>query len=91
MLENAHDTAYALVRRDFLNRAKWQAFFSAILMALTSIVFPIGFDVERIGGEPYRLPEDTKVGYSYFLFITCLVFIFLGELFATRVILPIDA
>eukprot|EP00043_Microstomoeca_roanoka_P005684 m.57321 g.57321 ORF g.57321 m.57321 type:complete len:187 (-) comp13071_c0_seq2:146-706(-) len=81
-------TLYALVRTGYLNRAKWQAFYAAIALALSSLVFPVGFSVERIGGEPYRLPENTNVGYSYVLFIICLVFVFVGELFATRVIFP---
>eukprot|EP01147_Barroeca_monosierra_P004894 gene4894-8701_t len=85
---------FAFVRRDYLDRAKWQAFFAGIISQLScddlsSLTFftAIALSCASVIFEPYRLPEDTNVGFSYILFIICLALLFIGELFAARIII----
>ena len=42
--------------------------FAVIFMCLVGVVFPIGFMMAELGGQPYLLPPSFNVGYSYFLF-----------------------
>eukprot|EP00050_Salpingoeca_kvevrii_P014756 m.39775 g.39775 ORF g.39775 m.39775 type:complete len:76 (-) comp5963_c0_seq2:81-308(-) len=60
----------------------------ATLFAMASLVFPIGFQSNQIGGKPYKLPEHTTIGYSYILFNASLLLIFVGELFAMKLLCP---
>lgn len=40
-----------------------------IFLCLSSILFPIGFDSEIVGGSPFQLPSDYRIGSSYILFV----------------------
>ena len=62
--------------------------FSVILFCLASIVFPIGFSVDEIGGAPYQLPNSSQVGLSYIFFVMALWITVISELFASKVCLP---
>ena len=63
-------------------------YFSVILFCLASIVFPIGFSVDEIGGAPYQLPNSSQVGLSYIFFVMALWITVISELFASKVCLP---
>jgi lariat debranching enzyme len=52
------------------------------------VIFPVGFAIEEIGGQPYKLPNQTQVGSSYVLFILAIFFTVISELFAGKVCLP---
>ena len=39
-----------------------------MFFCIAAIIFPFGFGIDEIGGQPYKLPAHTEVGYSYFLF-----------------------
>ena len=40
-----------------------------LFFCVACIVFPFGFNIEEIGGEPYKLPHHTEVGNSYYYFV----------------------
>ena len=52
---------------------KLQLYFLVASFCLAAILFPCGFGADEIGGEPYKLPPNASIGYSYFLFYTSLV------------------
>lgn len=62
--------------------------FSVILFCLAAVIFPIGFNMEQIGGEPYQLPNNYQVGISYIFFVLALWITVVSELFASKVCLP---
>ena len=62
--------------------------FSVTLFCLAAVIFPIGFAIDEIGGQPYKLPNQTQVGSSYVLFILAIFFTVISELFAGKVCLP---
>jgi hypothetical protein len=47
---------------------------------------PRRFDYEGIGGAPYRLPENSEIGYSYVMFVITLVFIFISQLLTMKLL-----
>ncbi|KAK3863534.1 hypothetical protein Pmani_024243 [Petrolisthes manimaculis] len=68
--------------------ARWAGFTAMVLFCLAAVVFPMGFHVEEIGGEPYQLPNSFQVGYSYIFFVLALWMTVVSELFAGKVCLP---
>lgn len=62
--------------------------FSVILFCKAAVVFPIGFNMDQIGGEPYQLPNNYQVGISYIFFVLALWITVVSELFASKVCLP---
>ncbi len=61
---------------------------TVILFCLAAVVFPIGFDMEQIGGEPYQLPNNYRVGISYIFFVLSLWITVVSQLVASKVCLP---
>lgn len=55
---------------------------------MAALVFPIGFYINEVGGQPYKLPNNTVVGSSYVLFVLSIFFTIVGLLFAGKVCLP---
>ena len=53
---------------------------------LATLFFPAGFDHGGIGGTPYRLPENSSIGFSYILFILALLFIFFAEMLTLKLL-----
>ncbi|WAQ96343.1 CP52A-like protein [Mya arenaria] len=75
-------------KRDVIKYARWIAFTAMTLFCLAAVIFPVGFAIEEIGGQPYKLPNQTQVGTSYVLFILAIFFTVISELFAGKVCLP---
>lgn len=63
-------------------------FFAVILLCMAALIFPIGFYINEVGGQPYKLPNNTVVGSSYVLFVLSIFFTIVGLLFAGKVCLP---
>lgn len=63
-------------------------FFIVVLFCLAAVIFPMGFHVDEIGGQPYQLPNSHQVGISYILFVGALWITVISELFAGKVCLP---
>lgn len=42
------------------------------MFCLAAVIFPMGFHVDEIGGQPYQLPNSHQVGISYILFVLSL-------------------
>lgn len=59
-----------------------------VLFCLAALIFPIGFYVSEVGGQPYKLPNNAAVGSSYVLFVLAIFFTIVGLLFAGKVCLP---
>lgn len=62
--------------------------FLVVLFCLAAVIFPMGFHVDEIGGQPYQLPNSHQVGISYILFVLALWITVISELFAGKVCLP---
>lgn len=61
---------------------------SVVLFSLAAVIFPMGFHMQQIGGQPYQLPNSHHVGVSYILFVLALWITVISELFAGKVCLP---
>lgn len=61
---------------------------SVVVFCLAAVIFPMGFHVDEIGGQPYQLPNSHQVGISYILFVLSLWITVISELFAGKVCLP---
>lgn len=61
---------------------------TVILFCMAALIFPIGFYINEVGGQPYKLPNNTQVGSSYVLFVLSIFFTIVGLLFAGKVCLP---
>ncbi|XP_042197011.1 uncharacterized protein C16orf52 homolog B [Callorhinchus milii] len=75
-------------RREATKYARWIAFAGMILFCMAALIFPIGFYINEVGGQPYKLPNNTQVGSSYVLFVLSIFFTIVGLLFAGKVCLP---
>lgn len=62
--------------------------FIVILFCMAALIFPVGFYINQVGGQPYKLPNNTVVGSSYVLFVLAIFFTIVGLLFAGKVCLP---
>lgn len=67
---------------------KYKLSFSVVVFCLAAVIFPMGFHVDEIGGQPYQLPNSHQVGISYILFVLSLWITVISELFAGKVCLP---
>lgn len=63
-------------------------FLTVVLFCMAALIFPIGFYINEVGGQPYKLPNNTVVGSSYVLFVLSIFFTIVGLLFAGKVCLP---
>ncbi|XP_076339252.1 uncharacterized protein C16orf52 homolog A-like isoform X2 [Tachypleus tridentatus] len=61
-----------------IHYARWVGFSA-------TVIFPLGFTMEEIGGEPYQLPSHHHVGLSYIFFVLALWITVISELFAGKV------
>ncbi|XP_018022376.1 uncharacterized protein C16orf52 homolog A [Hyalella azteca] len=68
--------------------ARWVGFSAMVMFCLAAVIFPMGFHIEEIGGEPYQLPSSFQVGYSYIFFVLALWMTVVSELFAGKIICP---
>ncbi|XP_072029986.1 uncharacterized protein C16orf52 homolog A-like [Amphiura filiformis] len=75
-------------RLTVLKYARWTAFSAMVLFCLAALIFPIGFYIDEIGGEPYKLPRTVQVGSSYVMFVISIFLTIISELFAGKVCLP---
>ncbi|XP_076616789.1 uncharacterized protein C16orf52 homolog B-like isoform X1 [Chaetodon auriga] len=75
-------------RREAARYARWIAFTGMVLFCMAALIFPIGFYINEVGGQPYKLPNNTVVGSSYVLFVLSIFFTIVGLLFAGKVCLP---
>ncbi|CAB1338323.1 unnamed protein product [Coregonus sp. 'balchen'] len=63
----------------------WYREATLILFCMAALIFPIGFYIDEVGGQPYKLPNNTVVGSSYVLFVLSIFFTIVGLLFAGKV------
>ncbi|KAK2150137.1 hypothetical protein LSH36_421g01058 [Paralvinella palmiformis] len=68
--------------------ARWLGFAAMVMFCVAAVTFPIGFNMDQIGGEPYKLPSSYQVGISYIFFVLALWITVVSELFAGKVCLP---
>ncbi|KAK8756882.1 hypothetical protein V5799_000416 [Amblyomma americanum] len=61
---------------------------AVLLFCLAAVIFPVGFSMDEIGGEPYQLPSSHQVGLSYIFFVLALWITVISELFAGKVCMP---
>jgi small-conductance mechanosensitive channel len=80
--------AVSLKKSSVLDYARWVAFCAMIFFCIAALIFPVGFYMDEIGGEPYKLPTTVKVGSSYVMFILAIFLTIISELFAGKICLP---
>jgi len=68
--------------------ARWVGFGAMVLFCHAAVIFPMGFHIDEIGGQPYQLPNSHQVGIAYILFVLALWITVISELFAGKVCLP---
>ncbi|XP_025073595.1 lariat debranching enzyme-like [Pogonomyrmex barbatus] len=68
--------------------ARWVGFAAMVLFCNAAVIFPMGFYIDEIGGQPYQLPNSHQVGIAYILFVLALWITVISELFAGKVCLP---
>ncbi|KAG7226409.1 hypothetical protein INR49_013821 [Caranx melampygus] len=71
--------------REATRYARWIAFTGMVLFCMAALIFPIGFYISEVGGQPYKLPNNTVVGSSYVLFVLSIFFTIVGLLFAGKI------
>ncbi|XP_014479878.1 PREDICTED: lariat debranching enzyme-like [Dinoponera quadriceps] len=74
--------------RNVIPYARWVGFGAMVLFCYAAVIFPMGFHIDEIGGQPYQLPNSHQVGISYILFVLALWITVISELFAGKVCLP---
>ncbi|XP_032679151.1 lariat debranching enzyme-like [Odontomachus brunneus] len=74
--------------RNVIPYARWVGFGAMVLFCHAAVIFPMGFHIDEIGGQPYQLPNSHQVGISYILFVLALWITVISELFAGKVCLP---
>ncbi|CAH1779646.1 unnamed protein product [Owenia fusiformis] len=80
--------AASYFKYNLIKYARWIGFVGIIMFCNAAVIFPIGFNMDQIGGEPYQLPSSFQVGISYIFFVLGLWFTVIAELFAGKVCLP---
>ncbi|CAH2039595.1 unnamed protein product, partial [Iphiclides podalirius] len=70
--------------RNAIPYARWVGFAAMVAFCLAAVIFPMGFHVDEIGGQPYQLPNSHQVGISYILFVLSLWITVISELFAGK-------
>ncbi|CAF1245180.1 unnamed protein product [Rotaria sp. Silwood1] len=63
-------------------------FVAMIFLCLSTILFPMGFDSEIIGGSPFQLPTDYRIGSSYVAFIGATWLTVISAIIAGKMCLP---
>ena len=79
---------FCLIDRKILFYINVMFSFTVVVFCLAAVIFPMGFHVDEIGGQPYQLPNSHQVGISYILFVLSLWITVISELFAGKVCLP---
>jgi len=74
--------------RSCVIHARYIGFISMVLYCFAAVIFPMGFYIPQIGGEPYQLPHSHEVGISYILFVLALWITVISELFVGKVCIP---
>ncbi|RDD36069.1 Uncharacterized protein C16orf52-like protein B [Trichoplax sp. H2] len=57
-----------------------------IIFCSATLLFPVGFHIPAIRGQPYRLPSNAYIGRCFPLFIAANFLTFVGTLLAHRTI-----
>jgi len=65
--------------------ARWCGGVAVVAFCLAAVIFPVGFYMEEIGGEPYQLPSSFQIGHSYIFFVLALWITVVSELFAGKI------
>ena len=47
-----------------ISYGRWFGFAAMVLFCLAAVIFPMGFTVESIGGQPYQLPSSHQVWHK---------------------------
>jgi hypothetical protein len=59
-----------------------------IFLCLSTVLVPMGFDSEIIGGSPFQLPADYRIGSSYIAFVGATWLSVISTLIAGKMCLP---
>ena len=80
---------FPLVKKTFAKgKMFWNLFILVVLFCFAAVIFPLGFSVPEVGGQPYQLPNSFQIGVSYIMFVLSLWISVISELFAKRVCMP---
>lgn len=63
-------------------------FLAMIFLCMSTVLFPMGFDSEIIGGSPFQLPTDYQIGSSYITFLGATWLTVISAIIAGKLCLP---
>lgn len=66
----------------------WLILLLVIFLCLSTVLFPMGFDSEIIGGSPFQLPTDYHIGSSYIAFVGATWLTVISAIVAGKLCLP---
>ncbi|CAF2518896.1 unnamed protein product [Rotaria sp. Silwood2] len=75
-------------QRTIAEYGRLTGFIAMICLCLSTVLFPIGFDSEIIGGSPFQLPSDYQIGSSYILFVGATWLTVISTLMTGKICLP---
>jgi hypothetical protein len=73
---------------DFAGRYDDNVLIAVIFLCLSTVLVPMGFDSEIIGGSPFQLPADYRIGSSYVAFVGATLLTVLSALVTGKMCLP---
>ncbi|XP_011498863.1 PREDICTED: uncharacterized protein C16orf52 homolog A isoform X1 [Ceratosolen solmsi marchali] len=59
--------------RNVIPYARWVGFTAMVLFCLAAVIFPMGFHIDEIGGQPYQLPNSHQHLLTNFFFFSLLL------------------
>lgn len=76
---------YAHWKPEYARKGRWLGVVSVILFCLATVIFPAGFNRLDIGGAPYQLPGNCRIGIGYIFFMLALWVAVVGELVNAKI------
>jgi hypothetical protein len=75
-------------RASTIEYGRLTGFIAMTFLCLSTVLFPMGFDSEIIGGSPFQLPTDYQIGSSYIAFVGATWLTVVSAIVAGKMCLP---
>ncbi|CAF1190560.1 unnamed protein product [Adineta ricciae] len=76
------------LRNSIIEYGRLTGFAAMIFLCFSTVLFPMGFDSEIIGGSPFQLPTDYRIGSSYIAFVGATWLTVVSAIVAGKMCLP---
>lgn len=87
-IEYGRLTGFAASKSRHSRARRRPRFALVIFLCLSTVLFPMGFDSEVIGGSPFQLPADYRIGSSYLAFVAATWLTVVSAIIAGKMCLP---